>query len=188
PLRHQHLAPLSQPARAPRALLIPARAPLLRRPLDQVGEALQEERRLGIHPRRLPLLARHGAAARAVVRDPPAGVRRPGARGRDPARRILLSADRRSDGRSSIPSQPALRGSVKIGARCFAPLILLAFLAPESRAGAIEQFSCAVTSISPPARHLDVSCRMSPREDVEIVFRDSFAGVTGLSARILSLE
>lgn len=77
---------------------------------------------------------------------------------------------------------------MKIGARCFAPLILLAFLAPESRAGAIEQFSCAVTSISPPARHLDVSCRMSPREDVEIVFRDSFAGVTGLSARILSLE
>jgi predicted metalloprotease with PDZ domain len=50
-------------------------------------------------------------------------------------------------------------------------------------------YTCRVTRIEPETRSLTVRCEVTaPRRRVEIVFRDRFAGMTNLSARIKSFE
>lgn len=51
------------------------------------------------------------------------------------------------------------------------------------------RYFCAVTQISPQSRTLAVRCEASlPGKQMEIVFRDRYAGLGGLGARISSLE
>ena len=50
-------------------------------------------------------------------------------------------------------------------------------------------YNCRVTRIEPEARSLNVRCEVTaPRRRVEIVFRDRFAGMTNLSARIKTFD
>lgn len=51
------------------------------------------------------------------------------------------------------------------------------------------RYSCTVTQISPQSRTLAVRCEASlPGKRMKIVFRDRYAGLSGLGARISSLE
>lgn len=71
--------------------------------------------------------------------------------------------------------------------RSLLTLLILAF--PVFLFPQIPRYSCAVTHISPQSRTLAVRCQASSSDRrVEIVFRDRFAGMTGLGSRISSLE